>query len=231
MNSKFNYRLIDLTHTLHPAIPTWNGHCGFRHEVYIDYSDCKTDPKFRVMKMSMNAGIGTHIDVPSHCFPDRRSVHEFDVNELCMRCCVIDVSTKSHATYIVSPEDITDFEEKYGPIPSGSCVLVRTGWDRFWSEPKRYHNNYVFPSISAEASELLLQRGINGLGIDTLSPDRPDNGYPVHHVFLGAGKLLIENVANLDSMPPIGSYVLVLPIKILDGTEAPVRLVGLVEMR
>jgi kynurenine formamidase len=40
---------------------------------------------------------------------------------------------------------------------------------------------------------------------------------------------LIENAANLDSITPIGSFVMVLPIKIKDGTEAPVRLVGLIE--
>ncbi|KJV56962.1 hypothetical protein OTSKATO_0032 [Orientia tsutsugamushi str. Kato PP] len=47
--------------------------------------------------------------------------------------------------------------------------------------------------------------------------------------YLGAGKIIIENVANLDSMPPTGSFVMVLPIKIKDGTEAPVRLVGFIE--
>jgi kynurenine formamidase len=46
---------------------------------------------------------------------------------------------------------------------------------------------------------------------------------------LGADKIIIENVANLGSMPPTGGFVMVLPIKIKEGTEAPVRLVGLIE--
>ena len=70
---------------------------------------------------------------------------------------------------------------------------------------------------------------MSALGIDTLSPDRPEDGFKVHKNFLGAGKIIIENVANLDSMPPSGSFVLILPIPIKDGTEAPVRLVGLIE--
>ena len=87
----------------------------------------------------------------------------------------------------------------------------------------------VFPSVSLEVAELLLERGVNALGIDTLSPDRPEDGFKVHKTFLGSDKILIENVANLGSMPPTGGFVIVLPIKIKDGTEAPVRLVGLIE--
>lgn len=74
----------------------------------------------------------------------------------------------------------------------------------------------------------MLERGVTALGIDTLSPDRSEDGFKVHKVFLGKNKIFIENVANLDKMPSVGGYVMVLPIKVKDGTEAPVRLVGLI---
>lgn len=51
----------------------------------------------------------------------------------------------------------------------------------------------------------------------------------VHQTFLGAEKILIENVANLDSMPRCGAFVMAFPMKVKNGTEAPVRLVGLIE--
>lgn len=51
----------------------------------------------------------------------------------------------------------------------------------------------------------------------------------MHQIFLGAGNILIENAAHLDKMPSVGSFVMVLPIKIKDGTEAPVRLIGLIK--
>lgn len=225
----FPYKLIDLTHTLEASIPTWNGGCGFNHNVHIDYSDCEGEDKFRVMKMSMHAGIGTHMDAPSHCIQGGQCINDFDVNDLCTPSVVIDVSEKCHALYSVTPEDITNFESKYGSITKGSCVMVKTGWNKFWTEPEKYRNNHVFPSVSPEAANLLLGRGVRALGIDTLSPDRPEDGFKVHQIFLGAGKILIENVANLDSMPPVGGFIMVLPIKIKDGTEAPVRLIGLIE--
>ncbi len=180
------------------------------------------------MKMSMHAGIGTHMDAPSHCIQGGKCIHDFDVNELCMSCVVIDISSKAHERYSATLEDIFAFESTYGLIPKSSCVMIKTGWDKFWLEPEKYHNNHVFPSVSQEVAHLLLDRDVSVLGIDTLSPDRPEDGFKVHQAFLGSRKILIENVANLDSMPPIGSCVMVLPIKIQEGTEAPVRLVGLI---
>jgi kynurenine formamidase len=225
----FPYKIIDLTHALDSSIPTWNGGCGFNHDVHIDYSDCQGADKFRVMKVKMHAGIGTHMDAPSHCIPGGRFIHDFEVNNLIMSCVVIDVSDQCHERYSLSAQDIADFENKHGKIAGGSCVFVKTGWSEFWNTPSKYHNNHVFPSVSSEAAELLIERGVNALGIDTLSPDRPEDGFKVHKTFLGADKIIIENVANLGSMPPTGSFVMVMPIKINDGTEAPVRLVGLIE--
>ena len=76
-------------------------------------------------------------------------------------------------------------------------------------------------------AEHLLARNIAGIGIDTLSPDRPDSGFPVHQLLLGADKYIIENVANPQQMPKTGGFALVLPMKIQGATEAPTRLVGL----
>lgn len=225
----FPYKLIDLTHTLDSNIPTWNGGCGFKHEVHVDYSDCQGEDKFQVMKIKTHAGIGTHMDAPSHCIPGGRCIHDFDVNDLCMPGVVIDISDKCHERYSLTTKDIADFESKYNSIDKGACVIVKTGWAKFWSNPEKYRNNHVFPSISLEAAEIMLERGVSALGIDTLSPDRPEDGFKVHHAFLSKEKILIENVTNLDSMPPIGNFVMILPIKIKDGTEAPVRIIGLIE--
>lgn len=225
---KFPYQLIDLTHVLETTIPTWDRGCGFNPDLQLDYSDCQGDDKFRVMKLRIDAGIGTHIDAPSHCVPGGKNIHEFEVNDLNMPCVVIDVSNKAHAHYRVSAEDINDFESLHGVIAHNTCVLIKTGWGRFWGEPLKYHNNHVFPSVSEETANLLLERGAAALGIDTLSPDCPNHGFKVHQAFLGAGKILIENVANLDNMPPTGAYIIICPLKIRNGTEAPARLLGLI---
>ncbi len=66
------------------------------------------------------------------------------------------------------------------------------------------------------------------VGIDTLSPDNPKNDFPVHKLILEAGKYIIENVANTNLLPTNGSIICALPIKIKEGTEAPIRLVAMI---
>ncbi len=227
---KLPFKIIDLTHTLTPLIPTWNGSCGFQHELKQDYGKDENDPKFRVQQLKMHAGIGTHIDAPSHCIPGGKDVADLDLNDLIAPCVVIDVSKKANSDYLVTAADIDAFEDQYGLISPRTFVLINTGWEKYWDTPEKYRNNYQYPSVSKAAVLTLLKREIVGIGIDTLSPDRPGSGYPVHHLILGAGKYIVENVRNAALLPPSGAYSLALPIKTKEGAEAPIRLVGLIKL-
>lgn len=223
-----NFTFIDLTHPLSSQTPTWNGRCGFVHECKLDYSDSQGEVKFRIQQLKMHAGIGTHMDAPAHCFPNEATIDQLTLDQLITNCLVIDVSGQSHATFSVEQKHIHQFEQKYGTIPQNSFVIVYTGWEKYWNHPDKYRNNHLFPNISKEAAKLLLERDIAGIGIDTLSPDRPNEGFAVHQLFLGAGKYIVENVANAHQLPPVGSYSLALPIYFTEGTEAPIRLIALV---
>lgn len=224
----FAYQLIDLTHTLDENSPSWNGGCGFHPDMKLDYEDCPDEVKFRVQQIKMHAGIGTHVDAPKHCIREGRTIEQLSINELVSPVILIDVSAQAHERYSVSVEDIAIFEKKYGIIAKGTFVLIKTGWERFWQDPEKYRNQHLFPALSKEAALILLERGASGIGIDTLSPDRPEDGFPVHQTFLGANKYIVENAANLDALPAYGAFIMVLPIKIKNMTEAPIRLVGLV---
>lgn len=221
------FQIIDLTHTLMPDIPIWDGVCGFQHTIVADYDGDLSKTQFRVQQLIMQAGIGTHIDAPSHCIAGAKSVADIPLTELIAPCIVINIAASAHANYSLSLCDINAFESQYGTIPAGSFVIVYTGWDKYWHSPALYKNNYVFPSVTAEAAMLLLQRNIVGLGIDTLSPDRPESKFAVHQILLTAGKYIVENIANAANLPPTGAYSLALPIKAAQVTEAPMRLIAL----
>lgn len=221
-------QLIDLTHTLDASIPSWDAVCGFENTLQLDYSDCVDAVKFRVQRITMDAGIGTHLDAPAHCVPGGLTIDQLSSGDLQANCVVVDVSNKAHERYSLSVSDIENFEREHGKIPPSSFVLIRTGWDKFWAQPEKYRNHHVFPSVSLAAAQWLLERKIVGLGIDTLSPDRPEDAYPVHAALLGAGKYIIENVANAALLPPCGSRIFAFPIKIRGGTEAPLRLLAFV---
>lgn len=228
MNKKFPYQLIELTHTLSSESPAWESGCGFQHEIKLDYTDCDSQVKFRVQHVNMHAGIGTHLDSPSHCISGAATVEQIPLDNLIVPLIVIDVHEKMSATYKISVEDILNFENTFGKIQANSFVAFYTGWSQYWNDPKKYLNNYLFPSVSESVANLLLKRDIVGIGIDTLSPDIQDSEFPVHQIILGASKYIVENIANLEKIPQIGSYVIILPIKGAGLTESPVRMVGLI---
>ncbi len=223
--------IIDLTHPLSSEMASWNGRCGFTQTIHLDYADCPTEVQFRVQQLKMHSGIGTHMDAPLHCVPGGLSILELDIHQFLAPCVVIDLSAKVHPDYLVSLQDIADFEAQHGEIPLHHLVIIRTGWDRHWADPIQYRNDLKFPSVSKAVAQYLVERSVVGLGIDTLSPDRPESGYPVHQVLLGAGKYILENVANASALPPMGAYGIALPLKIAEGTEAPLRLVALVNYK
>lgn len=225
-------KIIDLTHTLTAESPTWDGACGFDLPTTLDHHECSTETKFKLQALHLKkAGVGTHIDAPLHCFPNTASVASLSLENLIVKAYVINVSSKADSNYKISVDDITEFEKIHGPIQKNSLVIVYTGWSKYWPDSKKYRNEnqqgiMQFPSLSAQAAELLIERNVAGIAIDTLSPDCPGSGDPVHRMMLSHNKYMIENIAHADQLPPVGAYVIALPIKI-ESTEAPVRIVGL----
>lgn len=225
--------IVDLTHLIDPNIPTWSGSCGFHAKQVCDYKDCKTKTKFRVQKFEMNAGIGTHMDAPSHCVEGGSDISSIPTENLCVPCCIIDVSKKAHKDYFISKEDVENYEKENGKIPEGAFVAGYTGWSKHWSNPSRYRSpddkgKVHCPGFSLEAAQFLLDRKIVGIGIDSLSPDGSNDDFPVHQAILGAGRYIVENLNNLQKMPKKSAYVILAPLKIKDGTESPIRALGVV---
>lgn len=228
IDSAMTSKIIDLSQELHSGIPTWSGDCGFQLKITNDY-----DRLFRVVDYSLFAGAGTHMDAPAHIVQGGQDVSTLNLQNLFCPLFVIDVtaSVQKNPDYQILLKDILDFEKSYGKISGGGFVAAATGWDKRWGDPKSYRNvikgTMVFPTFSAEATDLLLERKISGIGIDTLSPDGPDSGFLVHHKILGAGKVILENLTKLNQLPPTGTHIMALPLKIKGGTESPVRAVAI----
>lgn len=215
-------RWVDLTHTLDEQVPTWTGSCGFRSEIKMDYEEgC------RVLAYKCHAGIGTHIDAPLHFVRGGRDVASIPLENLIVPLHVIDVSKKAHADYFILPDDLKEYESRHGKIAKNSFVAAYTGWEKYWKKPEKYRNDHHFPGFHPDTITLMLKRKIAGIGIDTLSPDGSNTSdFPIHHLVLGAGLYILENLANLRAMPPSGSYILILPLKIRAGAESAVRALG-----
>lgn len=177
--------------------------------------------------------LGTHLDAPNHFEKNQPAVDEIKPENLFAPGVVIDVSMQASADadYQASVADITAWEQQHGRIPEGAVVLLNTGWGQHWKYFARYKNqdtlgNLHFPAYSAAAATCLIkERQVKGIGIDTLSMDPgTSKDFAVHHIVNGAGRFGLENVAQLDQLPPRGFYLVVAPMKIETGTGGPTRL-------
>ncbi len=222
------YKIIDLTHSLSSDIPSWDDGSSFELSISTDYTDCAPPHLFRMQKIKSSASMGTHMDSPSHVIPGGRTIDQLNLEELVVDCVVVDVSQQVDENYLVMPEVLEKFEKQYGKIQAASFVIFYTGWDKRWHKPAEYRNNYKFPSVDISTAEILVQRNIAGLGTDTLSSDTGQAGFPARRAILGANKYLVENIANANLLPPTGSKIFILPTKIKNATEAPVRLIALI---
>lgn len=225
----FKYKIIDLTHTLNSEIPSYNGDCGFSISIDTDYTDCSGLDKFRTQRINSRAGMGTHIDAPAHCFANKTTVDNISLENLVADLIVIKVDGVLNEDFSITKEEIEKFENKNGKINPNTFVAFCTGWSKYWNEPKKYRNDLKFPSVSEEVAHMLLEREIVGLGIDTLSADTGADGFPVHRAILGADKYLVENLNMLELLPPIGAKIIIMPMKICGGTEAPARIIALIK--
>ncbi len=232
-NKMFPFNLINLTHVLNPNIPSWNGNCGFTLTTALNYIDCTTQTKFHVQSITMENGIGTHMDAPAHCIPGGKTIDQYTPQELLLACHMIDLShTQPSAEYLISKNDVTEYETTHGPITEKSFVLFHTGWSAHCNNPERYRNNLQFPTLSIEAAQYLVSKSISGVGIDTLSVDLPEAfnaDLSAHTVLLEHGIFIIENVANGNLMSATDNYILIAPLNIQGATESPVRLIGMIK--
>lgn len=180
---------------------------------------------------------GTHLDSPIHFGEGKATVDQLPVAQLVGPAVVIDISAAcaNDADYRLRVEDIAAWEKQHGTIPAGTIVLVRTGWGKFWPEKKKYLGDDTpgrttelhFPGIAREAAELLVARGVDGVGIDTASMDYgPSRDFPTHRVLAAANIYGLENVANLEKLPATGATLIALPMKIKGGTGAPARIIA-----
>jgi len=230
-------KLIDLTYSFDEKTVYWPNAEGFRH----------TKDEWKVMpggywyaagRFSTAEHGGTHLDSPIHFGKGKWTADQIPISKLIGPVVVIDVtrSAAKDRDYRISTADIEAWEKRNGRIPAASIVLFRTGWGKYWPDRKRYLGSDVpgdtehlhFPGLSKGAAEVLVNRQVDGVGIDTASLDYgPSKDFIVHQVLNGANRFGLENVANLEKVPEAGATLIALPMKIKDGTGGPARIIAI----
>ena len=181
----------------------------------------------------------THVDAPIHFYENGKMIDQIPLHDWIGPAVKIDVVSKclNNRNYLLTVEDIKQWEAKYGIMPDNAWVLMYTGIDtRYYPDKKRVLGTVKtgkdalpelsFPGFSAEAAKFLVNnRKIKGIGLDTPSIDyEKSKDFIVHRICFQANKLAIENIANLDKLPAMGAILYAIPMLIKDGTGAPARI-------
>ena len=182
---------------------------------------------------------GTHWGAPCHFQAGGRCADDLDPADLYLPAVRIDVRALVilDADYEVTVADLTRWERRYGRIPRESAIILQTGWERRWGTPA-YPNTDADgvihqPGFSIEAAQWLVDTGRLGrrgaLGTDTFSPDAGTNeDFSVSTLLYGQRRISLENLANLDRLPPRGAWVLVGGPINKDGSGSTATIYGLV---
>lgn len=221
-------RVVDLSYAINDKLVAWPGDMRV-FEAKVNAS-AETQGYF-TRSFWMLEHYGTHLDAPIHFPPGKTSVDKIPAEKLFGPAVVIDVRAEGekNADYQLPPARILDWESKHERIPAGAIVLLRTGWAARWPDAKGYRNQDAggtmhFPGFSLEAAKILLDRGVSGIGCDTLSAEYgASKDFALHRFTLGNGIYHLENLADLSALPETGAFLIVAPIKLEGGSGGPVR--------
>jgi kynurenine formamidase len=224
---------VDLTHVMSAEFPTFFGIPGIEMQKQFDIQK----DGFNLYWWRIVEHAGTHLDAPIHFSTAGATVDKIDVGSLVAPLAVIDVKAKAaqNPDYLVSRQDLSDWEGRHGRLPDGCCVAMNSGWAEHVGSFAKFSGKDAagvlhFPGFASEAAEWLMrERNVAGIAVDTLSLDHgPSKDFKTHYLWLPSGRWGLENVANLDRVPPAGATLVVGVAKVKDATGGPTRLIALV---
>jgi len=239
-------RIVDLTQPLGPETPViglppmFASSPGVSVEVISRYDE--KGPAWYWNTIRLGEHTGTHFDAPIHWITGRNlpenACDTIPARRFVGPACVIDVTgaVAADPDYLLTPAAIEAWEQRHGRIPKGSWVLLRTGWSRR-PDSEAFLNVTATgphtPGFSAEASRVLaLERDVLGVGVETVGTDAGQAGtfeppFPNHAIMHGAGKFGLASLCNLDQLPATGAVVIAAPLKLVNGSGSPVRVLAI----
>jgi kynurenine formamidase len=178
---------------------------------------------FNVLSLRMGSHTGTHVDAPFHVELAGAPLERVDLGLFAGPAVILDVTGHAPSQPIVWDDVAADAER----LTPGAILVLRTGWsERDWGTDRYLDHPFLDPAACAR----LLELGMRTLAIDALNPDPtlPETDLPVHHLVLGAGGVIAENLTNLSAVEDPDALICLFPIRLgADADGAPCRAVAL----
>ena len=238
--------IVDLTAPLSPQTPVLQLPPPFANTISLSLETVSAfddaGPMWKWHNIHTGEHTGTHLDAPAHWVTGRDgwTVDQVPPQRLIGPAVVVDVLAEvaDDPDFLLEPEHLEAWETDNGRIPDNAWVLLRTGWAVHGGSQETFlnadQNGPHTPGPSAAASRWLAEeRAITGFGVETVGIDAGgagamDPAFPAHYYLLGAGKLGLTQLQQLERLPTVGAIVIVQPLRLVGGTGSPARVLALV---
>jgi kynurenine formamidase len=236
-------RIVDLSMPVHadmltfprvppPALCVYESHTEFAER--IGAAEYGVDSLTASYLVVANDHVGTHCDARKHIVPDAGGPDTIPLDYCFSDGVLLDFTDRAPGD-IISTADVQAALEKIDyEVKERDIVLIHTGAGAYNTE-ERYRTDH--PGMSAEATRWLIERGVRMMGCDAITFDPPvwamfekRKFWEAHRVMWDEEYWHLENLMNLEQIGrPHGFQLVVLPVKWVGTTAAPVRAVAIVD--
>ena len=194
----------------------------------------------------MTTHCNTHVDAPLHSGSliegqPARTITDIGLEELFRPGVVLDLRAYVEPEEAIAVEALDAAIDAAGkPIEPGDAVLLRTGQERYTVADREF---FRYPGMTGEGTNHLTAMGATILGTDAMGWDRPfpvmkkayeDTGdgaqiWDGHFAIQHREALIVQQLTNLDQLPPHGFMVGFFPLRLHNASAAPARVVAFLD--
>ena len=202
-------RYYDVTLPISEDVPVWPGDPKVRldRSRFVDGENV-----VHTTRMDLSNHTGTHVDAPRHMLDGGMTIDQIPIERWLGPARVVAIDAPSIGPRELAAVDLEGVEK----------ILFKTHNAGKLHDP-RFDTEFV--ALESAGAELLVERGIQLVGIDYLGIEAySSQDFATHHVLLGAGVLIIEGL-DLARVPPGDYELLCFPLLLERGDGAPARVV------
>jgi kynurenine formamidase len=226
-------RVIHLSHVIDLDIPQWPGDPPVEFETVAE----SNNDGYYLRRFSLGEHSATHMNAPNTFYSHSIGIDQYPARSLVVSAVVIDIreAVKVDFNYALTIADVVAWEAQHGEIPADCVVILNTGWQKKWFDKNAFFNQDAegishFPGFGSDATQFLLEhRQIAGVGIDTHGVDPgQDTSFATNRLVLEQPRIVLENLTNLDQLPPLGTTLAIAPLRLRGGSGSPVGVLAFV---
>jgi arylformamidase len=219
--SAIRIEYVELSHVIEAGMTTYPGLPGPAITPHLTWADSRSryaaGTEFSMDRIDMIGQTGTYLDAPRHRYEGGADLSGIPLGRLADLPATV-VRTLGSGRRGVTVADLEPL------ILAGHAVLLHTGGDRHWGTPEYAVDA---PYLTADAAQLLVERGAALVGIDSVNIDDASAASagerPAHSILLAAGIPIVEHLTGLEQLPPTGARFTAAPPRISGFGTFPVR--------